>query len=79
MAADYLTHIDNETLIKLYEEIGYKKIKNLEYGLTNDEIFVISAISKRKLTHKTKFKFGLPKPKEMQSGIEKKYMEETFK
>jgi len=79
MSVDYLTHIDNESLIKSYEEIGEKLLLNLEYDMTENEFLVMMAVSKRKLTQRTKFKFGLPKSKEWQSGLEKKYNAKMFK
>jgi len=78
MTADYLTGISDESLIKMYEAIGYKMLKDADYNLSFEELFIISAISRRDLAHKSKFIFDLPKPKEMQSGIERKYMEKTF-
>jgi hypothetical protein len=66
MAVDYLTHISNEELINMYNEIGDKKAKNPDYKVTPEELFIISAMSKRKLIPKSKYKSGLPKPKEWQ-------------
>lgn len=66
MAADYLTHIDNEELIELYNEIGDKKTDDSEYQLLPHEFLVISAMSKRKLIHRSRYNRGLPKSKAWQ-------------
>ncbi|UNY48784.1 hypothetical protein P9294_gp069 [Bacillus phage FADO] len=61
MAVDIFKEtINNQQLIEAYEEIGNKYLENKEYKLTEFELCIMSAISKRKLTHRTKFKYGLP-------------------
>ncbi|NUJ17447.1 hypothetical protein FKN04_12765 [Bacillus glycinifermentans] len=61
MAVDIFKEtMNNQQLIEAYEGIGNKRLENKEYKLTEHEIYVVSAISKRKLTHRTKFKYGLP-------------------
>ncbi|KON87382.1 hypothetical protein AF332_11465 [Sporosarcina globispora] len=60
MAADYLTHINDEDLIKLYEEIGERRSCG-DFNQRDEDILVVSAMSKRKLIHLSKFNRGLPK------------------
>jgi len=61
MAVDIFKEtMNNQQLIEEYEEIGNKYLENIKYKLTEHELCIMSAISKRKLTHRTKFKYGLP-------------------
>ncbi|MDE1407040.1 hypothetical protein [Bacillus licheniformis] len=61
MAVDIFKEtMNNQQLIEVYEEIGDKCLGNKEYKLTEFELCIMSAISKRKLTHRTKFKYGSP-------------------
>lgn len=70
MAVDKLQHISDSELIEIYNVIGRKRLDSLSYDLDYEEILVMSAISKRRLTHKTEFKYGLPSKMNSRYGAE---------
>lgn len=60
MAKDIFPQLSDEDLIRFYNIIGDTLKENPEHKLDINELGVMSSVSKRKLTHHTKYKFGLP-------------------
>ncbi|MCL1696299.1 hypothetical protein [Lysinibacillus sp. BPa_S21] len=60
MAKDFFLEKTDVELIQLYNLIGDKRTNNIDYNLSEDELMIISSVSKRRLTYKTKYDNGIP-------------------
>lgn len=60
MAVDKLPSVSDSELIEEYNKIGEKCLENLNYELDESEMFIMSAMSKRRLIHKSEFNYDLP-------------------